>query len=362
MLDAAPSFELSSLRRWLALGDAVVIHRTAVSSGIYQQEFINTKETGVRTITGSLLRRFDLVIVDQRSLTMLNRGERRSLRRAVAQDGLGLLILADADLEAASLGQSDRTFFMDAGWITFPELEGRAVRPRWIDGASPSSVPLPSDPATLEQRFGQAVVIRDGAGGVLAQVASRGAGKVALLTGVETVRWQRHGMNEAYAGFWNRLLSSVTRDPPGVDRWRLIPSAPALVDEQLLLEGRLDSAPSHVAITTPSGTVDSVFLARSGEAAWNSGRYWPREPGWHRIGLSRGEHLFYVYDINAWQAAGAVRRSDATRRATLGFTANTRATTTQTPQPVPLGWIYGMFLFAVSLLWLAEDRRGDFTS
>jgi len=233
---------------------------------------------------------------------MLNRGERRSLRRAVAQDGLGLLILADADLEAASLGQSDRTFFMDAGWITFPELEGRTVRPQWIDGASPSSVPLPSDPATLKQRFGQAVVIRDGAGGVLAQVASRGAGKVALLTGVETVRWQRHGMNEAYAGFWNRLLSSVTRDPPGVDRWRLIPSAPALVDEQLLLEGRLDSAPSHVAITTPSGTVDSVFLARSGEAAWNSGRYWPREPGWHRIGLSRGEHLFYVYDINAWQA------------------------------------------------------------
>jgi len=40
MLDAAPSFELSSLRRWLAMGDAVVIHRTAVSSGIYQQEFI----------------------------------------------------------------------------------------------------------------------------------------------------------------------------------------------------------------------------------------------------------------------------------------------------------------------------------
>ena len=362
ILDAAPSFELSSLRRWLALGDASVAHRTAVSSGIYQQEFLNLPETGVRVITSTLLQRFDLVILDQRSLTVLNRGERRFLRRAVAEYGLGLLILADAGLEAASLGQLDQAFFMDAGWTTFPELEGRTVRPQWTDGEGPSTVPLPSDPAILEQRFGQAAVISDGTGGVLAQVTSRGAGKIALLTGVETVRWQRHGMNDAYAGFWNRLLSRVTRDPPGVDRWRMVSPAPALVDEQLLLEGRLDGASSHVAITTPSGMVDSVFLARSDETASSRGRYWPRETGWHRIAAFHGEGLFYVYDIDAWQAAAALRRSDATRRATLRSVPSTRPTTAGIDQPVPLGWVYGIFLLAASLLWLAEDRRRDFTS
>ena len=362
ILDAAPSFELSSLRRWLALGDAAVVHRTSVSSGIHHEEFINLRETDVRMIDDALLRRFDLVIVDQRSLTVLNRSERRSLRHVVTEGGLGLLILADAGMEAASLGQSDQAFFMDAGWTTFPEIEGRTVRPQWTDGEGPSTVPLPSDPAILEPRFGQAAVIRDGAGGVLAQVASRGAGKVALLTGVETVRWQRHGMNDAYAGFWNRLLSRITRDPPGVDRWRLVSQAPALVDEQLLLEGRIDGASSHVAIMTPSGAVDSVFLAGSGEVASSRGRYWPREAGWHRIATSRGERLFFVNDIDDWRTAAALRRSDATHRATLRFTANTRSTATRVAQPVPLGWFYGIFLVAGSLLWLAEDRRSAFTS
>jgi hypothetical protein len=135
-----------------------------------------------------------------------------------------------------------------------------------------------------------------------------------------------------------------------------------LVDEQLLLEGRLDGTSSHVAITAPSGSVDSVFLTGGGEAVLRRGRYWPREAGWHRIPALPGEHLFYVDNVDAWQAAAALRRSDATYRATLRSATNTRPTTTRVAQAVPLGWAYGMFLLAASLLWLAEDRRRDFTS
>ena len=81
--------------------------------------------------------------------------------------------------------------------------------------------------------------------------------------------------------------------------------------------------------------------------------------GWHRIATSRGgrEHLFYVYGTDAWQAAAAIRRSDATQRATVRSASTATPTTAQVAHPVPLGWVYGIFLVAAALLWLAEDRR-----
>lgn len=360
ILDASPSFELSSLRTWLARGEAAVAHRTAISSGIHREEFLNMRQTATRQITRALLEGFDLAIVDQGSLTMLSSSERRILRRAVAEDGLGLLILADETREKPALDRSDERFFIDAGWTTFPELENRTVRPQWIDGAGPATVPLPSYPAILEKHFGQATVIHDGTGGVLAQVASRGAGKVGLLAGVQTVPWRRHGMSDAYAGFWDRLLSHIARDPPGVDRWRLASPATPLIDRELHLEGRLDDEPDNITISSPTGAVDSVFLADIGGS--RSGRFWPRDAGWHRIATPRGEHLFYVDGIDAWQTAAALRRSDATRRAALRSLGGTGPSTALVARPMQLGWVYGIFLVAAGLLWLAEDRRGEYSS
>ncbi len=364
ILDASPSFETSALRRWLAQGGSAIVHRTTLSRGLTREERVNDPATASPStrLTRAWLRQFELVVLDERTLGALERTERRDLARAITEDGLGLLIVAAGEAGTMqALDASERAFFVDAEWDRFPELEQRNVRPQWGD-VGPSTPSLATAPAVLEERFGQATVIRDGTGGVLAQVRGVGAGRVGVVISLETNRWQRYGDEDAYAGFWTTLLSKIMRDPPETERWQVSGAAIPRVHEQLLLEGWPEEDLDLVTVGTPAGRVDTLFLA---PGDWGArpmrGLYWPRESGWHRIATPHGDRLFYVYPEDAWRAVAATRRRDATRRAAIMAVPPGQADTVLVPQPMRLGWVFVLFLMSAAVLWLGEDFRGAAT-
>jgi hypothetical protein len=351
ILEAAPTFEGTALRRWMAAAGAAVVHRTRISREAYRTEYLNTAEVPVGRLTPLLLGTVDLVVADDRTLANLTRGEHDALRQAVTEGGTGVVVLAGEAVRAPGI---DGDFFLTGNVASVAGLEERSVRPVWTDGVGPP-VPLPANPAIIEERFGQEILVEDGTGQTLVQVASRGAGRVALMIRVDWTRWLRHDEAGSYARLWSAILSQVMRnDAAG---WSTRTAFPT-VDRPLAIVGRSGDNPDHVTVATAAGLVDTVYLAANDDG-FQRGHYWPRSAGWHRIddGTAARDQLFYVYAPNTWPAITARRRLDASAVAAVSRPApGGAATVTPSRRPMPLGWAYGVFLLAMALLWLAEDR------
>lgn len=349
ILEATPSFETSALRDWLARHGGSIAIRTAVSRDRFRTEFVNRDRGGLNPLTDRLLAQFDLVRIDGRTLAGLTAGERTILRHAVAEQGLGVLVVPDTALFDPGRQFSDRAFFFDFALHRVRDLEQRTVRPVWTGMRASVTTPVPAEPYALSDRFGVESVIDDGSGGAEAQVTSRGAGRVgvSLLTG--PTRWLRTGQHDLYSSYWSRLLAAVAAGGAS-DRLAVETTGPRLIDRPLTI--RVAGSNEHLVaiVTSPSGIRDSVFLAPDPLTPETSrGVFWPRETGWHEMGGAAGSS-FYVQAATAWGARQAAERLDVMARLAVAQP-HSAPTISTVPVPVPLVWFFGLFVLSAAVLW-----------
>jgi hypothetical protein len=310
MLEGSPRFETRTLRDWLAARGGAVAIRTAVSRNRFRTEFVNRDSGSLVDLTARLVSQFDVAVIDGRTLAALPASQRLTLRRAVANGGLGVLVIPDTVVfDPHSARFSDRDFFLDFTFRRIGTLDERLVRPLWVGLDRPATVPAPAEPYALANRFGTESLIEDGTGNVLAQVAPRGAGRVALSLVTGSARWLRGGERDAYSAYWSRVLSAVAGSP-GVDHWTIETPGPWLQHQPLIVSAETSGDQPVTLVVAPSGARDSVFLARDPLAPthWR-GTFWPREPGWHELAAAGGT-AFYVQPTAAWVVTRA--RSDST--------------------------------------------------
>jgi hypothetical protein len=361
ILEASPRFETRALRDWLARHHGAVAIRSAISRDRFRTEFVNRSRVGLDALTPRLLSQFDVVLIDGRTLAGLAAVERSELRRAVTEAGLGVLIEPDTVALDPSIRFSDRDFFLGFGFVPVRGVDERSVRPVWPGAGARRSTttPLPAAPYTLAERFGIEPLIEDGTGGIVAQVAPRGAGRVGISVVWESARWVRMGEPEAFAAYWSRLLTALDDRGPAED-WEIASPGPWLVNRPVALS--VDGPGDHpVAILVgPAGAHDSVFLARDPlvPTRWR-GRFWPREAGWHRVEGASGPS-FYVQTADAWRSRQSAELLDGSARYLVrAGPLELRRNGTPTPRsrPVPAGWFFGLFLLSAVVLW-SRRRAG----
>lgn len=348
MLEAAPSFETSALRDWLARRGCSIAIRTAVSRDRFRTEFVNRDRVALTPLTDRLLAQFDIVQIDGRTLAALTTGERAVLRRAVTEKGLGVLIVPDTALFDTAVPFSDRAFFFDFALRSIRDLEQRTVRPVWAGMGAVVPTAVPADPYTLVDRFGVESVIEDGSGAAEAQVAARGAGRIGVSLVSGPARWLRTGQHDVYSSYWARLLAAVTNATP--DRIEVETAGPWLINRPLVIRVASASERTVAVVQTPSGNSDSVFLAPDPLTPETSrGVYWPRDTGWHAVGGPAGS-AFYVQPVSDWGAHQASERLDAMARHTVAQSGSFPAGTTM-PVPIPRIWFFGLFVLSAAVLW-----------
>lgn len=364
-LESAPSFETRALRDWIAAQHGSAALRSAVSRGRFRTEFVNRPATALAPVTGALLAQFDVVVVDGRALAALTGAERGALRRAVSEAGLGILIVPDTAVYdgASGIVPADRAFFLDFALARVPGLDARFVRPRWTGLARPITEPVPADPFTLRPRFGVESLVEDGVGGVLAQIAPRGAGRVGLSLVAGAAHWVRGGDRAAFAAYWSRLLAAVTggRAGDGAPRWTIATPGPWLVNRPVTMVVQSARPLSFALVATPSGARDTVFVARDPlDTTRGVATYWPREPGWHDIEGGAGTALF-AQRPTAWRGIQATDRLDATARyavATAGQHGAPAGGSVPGRRPISALWFFGLFLAGAGTLWSARRPAG----
>jgi len=360
ILEGRPRFETSALRDWLVARGGGVAIRTAVSRNRFRTEFVNRDSVSVEALTARLLSQFDVTVIDGRTLAALTTSERRTLRHAVAVDGLGVLVIPDTVVFHPGADRySDREFFLDFSLHRIESIDVRLVRPHWAGLDRPATVTAPAAPYALANRFGTESLIEDGTGNVLVQVAPRGAGRVGLSLVTGSARWLRSGERETFSAYWSRVLSAIAGDPRA-DRWTIETPGPWLLHQPVVLNAETAGSQPVGIVVAPSGARDSVFLARDPLAPthWR-GTFWPREPGWHEL-ADAGFTAFYVQPTETWWSRQAVARLDATARHLVhaaSITTGQHRPPGSASQPIPVAWFFALFLLSTGCLW-SQRRTG----
>jgi len=359
ILEASPRFETRALRDWLASHHGTVAIRSTISRDRYHTEFVNRDRVGLGVLTPRLMAQFDVVALDGRTLVGMTAGERATLRHAVTESGLGVLVEADTVASDSSIRFSDREFFLGFTLRAAGDLDERLVRPMWPGARQHATTALVAAPFTLADRFGTESLVDDGLGGAVAQVTPRGAGRVGVSLVRESARWIRSGERAAFGALWSRILTAVAAGHRS-EEWDIQSPGPWRVNQPVDLS--VDAAGGHpvVVLAAPSGARDSVFLARDPlvSTRWR-GQFWPREPGWYHVESANGPS-FYVQGAGAWRSHRSAELLDASARYLVGSGAlenEPGRPEGQVSRPIPAGWFFGLFLVFAALLW-SHRRAG----
>lgn len=379
ILDASPSFETAYLKRWLGERGARVTVRTAISRGLYRTERLNDRGGEIGSLTPALLGRFDAVLADGGSLAALSSGERSALDRQVREQGLGLLVTAEAPalLERGTCGLLNgfavEPITGGGGSASGDKGDHRVARPAWSGAPRQSRTGIEAEGVTLKP--GIEPLIRDEAGRIVVGRRSAGSGRVALTLLRAPSRWMLEGEQDLFAAYWYTLLRAVERDT--VTRIAIAAEGPARADHPVTLTlqvrssefevprgpgsvGTLNSElrTPHVSVTSPSGAVDTVPLAQDpfDRARW-TGLYWPRTPGWHRLRLSAERSVpFRVSYPSEWIGL------EASARLAASVPRFARVSRHGAPRDLALAWLrpalFAILVAALSWLWIEVGLGG----
>lgn len=357
VIEASPNFETAYLMRWLAKQKNAVACRTTISRERHRFAFLNHAKVDLLRLNPSLLKRYDLLLIDGRALRDLSASERASLREAIAQNGLGVLLMPDEIvLNREQQNFSGHEFFLNFKLAAFPDLEERLVKPRWPSGGDDATTALPAEPFEIAYNWNLKPLIKDEHDRILAAAHQRGKGRIALQLVRDSYRWILTGASEQYAAYWSHVLAEISRSLSD-EKWDLPKTKPLIVDQPLQVRLATESSFPVGIIATENGETDSLYLRQdASEATHWWGTYWPRESGWHKIAtLDGATQWFYVYEKNAWQTWQEAEKIAATERYVWRqenrVKQSEESTQTQTAA-IPLLIFFLMFLGSCAYLWL----------
>jgi hypothetical protein len=348
LLAAVPGFEFKFLKNNLAAAGRAVALRTTVSRGLVQTEFLNQPAQPLDHLTPSLLARYAVVVADAATLASLPAGESQTLRAAVQQGRLGLVVVADAAALPAAV----------------PARADFVVQPLPTAGAVAQPLSWPEAPTQVRAlvparlRLGGALqpLITAPGGAVVAASRRVGLGATVVSVVPETFRWALQGQTSAYTSFWSQLLTAATPPPAPAATWLALDRWPR--PQQPLTLRLAGSRPASLPTVQPlaGGPAVTVALAQDTRLPeWSTAQYWPTTAGWHQVrGPGRTVHSFYVYDPSAWRGPELLARQQALSQRDALASPGQALEATTVHQPWPVGWFFGLFLLAAGFLWLEE--------
>ncbi len=370
ILESAPRFDSAALRRWFETAGGAALIRTRLGQDRYRYAATPAAASppDFPSLDAALLARFDLLLADASAAAALPPVERTALLAAVADTGLGVLILPD---DGAPPAEANTLF----PWKTSPlptdtPDPGRTARLQWPGQAAPTDLPVPILPFEIVPGDKELPLLGDHQGHTLAATHPAGRGQLALTLVRDTTRWQRANDPAAFAAYWSFLFSRLARPADtAAGRWSLVDgdAGPVFVDHplELLWSGPAAHPPGPAVVAspvTPARTTLALAPDPAEPGRWRA-TFWPRRPGWHRIALASGGPAldFHVGAADAWPALDAARRRAATVRfADASIASHVPPTLPTTRQEFPPAWLALAFFLSAGYLW--TERRFDHAS
>ncbi|MCI4589315.1 carboxypeptidase regulatory-like domain-containing protein [Sphingobium sp. BYY-5] len=346
ILAGAPGPEVKYLRRWAIDAGFAVTTQMSAGGGIQLGD-------APVSIDSATLRRFDAVLVDDRSWAVL--GAQRNALLGAVRDGLGLILRPSGPLDGPTRNQWQALGFTLQGKneiapLALPKPPAAAItrtRQGIAEADRPDDLAMPDDMLPDISRLaatpsGRDTVplLQDAGGTSLAAWRALGTGRMALFTGIDSYALTLTGRQPLFDQWWRSLLSAVARPAP----------APTALDGIYWTGERmiLCSLPGEAQVERPEGGRTGL-IPLNGCAA-----FWPTSAGWHLLRTKDGVTPFHVQLIDALPAMRAARDRDAT----LMLRGDAPANITKGEQHPGPAWPFLLaWLAASALLWALERSR-----
>jgi len=217
VLASSPDFENKFLKNWLFANNYGVAIRTTVSMNKFNTEYLNISGIKADRINSNLLNNFDLVIGDATALNKLSGGELNSIRSAVQQDGLGLIIKVDS-ITLSSLFFNEPFRYIQSG-----SLNNQLLHLQGADTSATMPVLTATRPMFISNLEQVRPIIMDKEGHLFSASAVSGNGKLLSTTIANTYNWVLTGDTIAYRQYWSDLISETSKTKLVPDQYSIDP-------------------------------------------------------------------------------------------------------------------------------------------
>lgn len=350
ILASFPDFEYKFLKQWLFENQYPLAFRSQISKNKYSTDFLNIDNLSLDNINVNLLRKFDVLIVDEEELAALTTDERAAIDNAV-NGGLGLFIRIS--------GPKPLTLLSSAfGRFEVPVSKGKQLNLAIKDeNYTFSKLPLGQTLFLRTSQNDQALVA-DLAGKVLVNSSIKGSGKILISSLGSTFNWLLSGKKNDYTTYWSEILSKAARKKFETQSVKITPQFPAVNEKARFI---VDLSASG---KIPVLKIDSLKLAPQQNIElpfeWDT-VFWPAQNGWNNLNVNQSAESFFVYQKEDWQAL----KNQLTINFTLRFLGKSKNQGTKNSasaiilqEEVSIWWFLAGFLFASAFLWL-ESRVLD---
>ncbi|MCQ4167340.1 carboxypeptidase regulatory-like domain-containing protein [Tahibacter harae] len=325
LLSGGPDPDLKYLQRWALDAGHSVSARTLLSRGIAQQR-------GAAGLDAAALAQTDLVIVDERAWSQLDKNVRTRLLAAV-DEGLGLLLRLGGPLPPA-LAAELRATGLDLRNVA---MDTRLQLPGAAESQALQRLPLQAAPGPLQ------VLAAAADGKPLGVARNRGLGRIGAWWLQGSSALVTSGQAGLHDVLWAQLADALAR--PRAQAAALLPEAAWRGERSLLCSGE-----ASLAVRAPDAGMTPLLPRRADAQTYCAG-FWPRLSGWHELQAGDTRQPFYVRAAEDAPGLHQTQLQAATRVLAGGGQPNAAAGAAGARWPWFLAW-----LLPATLLWWLQRR------
>ncbi|TCC87067.1 hypothetical protein EZ428_22995 [Pedobacter frigiditerrae] len=343
ILASFPDFEYKFLKKWLYENQYAVALRSQISKNKYSTDFLNMKAVNVNQLNQSLLKKMDLVIIDEDELAAIPAADRASIYNAV-DNGMGLIVRVTNPKPESSTSNFHQ--------YEVPSAIEKPLSLRSSDQLKFSNLSF-KQTIFLKPGVNNQALITDETGKIVVNSRLSGMGKILTSTFSSTYQWQLAGKQYDYSSFWSLLFAKSLRKKIESQSFTLVPQFPS-VDEKTRL--MLNLANGKI----PNISIDSVKINPRQNmeipSEWD-GLYWSKNFGWKRLSINQKTENVYFYKKSDWKSA----KSFVKLQHTANFVANNSFKATDgveieylAKESMSKWWFFIGFLLTISFLWYEQ--------
>ncbi|WP_316821763.1 hypothetical protein [Pedobacter gandavensis] len=344
MLASNPDFEYKFLKNWLFEKQYPLVFRTRISKDKYSTDFLNTDLKEINTLTGALLKKMDLLILDEEELMQLSGAELANVKRAV-NEGLGLFIRID---------QVKPDFHRGLG-IEPGRYEVASEKHKGLNGiltkqqAKLSTLPI-AQTLFLKSGNNDQILFQESSGKDLVSTSMYGMGRQTLSALSATYQWVLNGSDNDYADFWAEMLNRTGRASEVTQTWSMSPALPQTGES---VNVSIDLANGGA---VPKFRMENLVMSplqnREIPTQWQLNS-WATKPGWNTLSFGDAQDSFYVYGEADWQQLKDHQKRLATSQFVQDhpISAAVQKSSVLLEEKLSLWWFLLPLLISVSFLW-----------
>lgn len=344
MLASFPDFEYKFLKNWLYEKQYQVAFRSQISKGKYSSDFLNTTSFNINNITASLLKKMDVLVIDEDEMAAISNAERFTINEAVS-NGMGLIIRLTNPKPSTNVAKYGRY-----------EIPSADAKPLTINAVKEqhkfNELPFPQT-LFLETSLNEQALFKSAAGKAVVNIQLNGMGKVLVSSLASTYQWELAGQKTDYALFWSSMFLKASRKELRNQSVEVFPQFLKLGCAARLITTFSDTKVPNLVFNEiklyPKQNIELPYK-------WDA-MFWPTKAGWNRLTVNNVQQNTFVYDDSDWTALRNANKLNLNNNFSMSqhkSTADVKLAEQKVDEEFSKWWFYLIFILAAGYLWYEQ--------